>query len=82
MTNVALAAALDPNFTRNVERFYVMGSRVDEFRNAPNALLEYNFSLDPESNAIFLKSTTNIKSLVTPYDVVHSNTIDMVKIIV
>ncbi|XP_016843549.1 pyrimidine-specific ribonucleoside hydrolase RihA isoform X2 [Nasonia vitripennis] len=77
LTNIALAASLDPTFTQNVQRFYVMGSRVDELKNAKNASLEFNFGLDPEGNAIFLKEPTNLTTLVTPYDVVHSNTIDM-----
>ena len=69
---MALAASLDPNFTQNVDRFYVMGSAVNEDENnGESTETEFNFSLDPESNAIFLNSKTKNKTLVTPWDVVQ-----------
>lgn len=82
LTNVALAASLDPTFTENVNRFYVMGATVNETGNEANgAQVEFNFGLDPESNAIFLNSSTKLKTLIAPWDVVLKNNISKVSFV-
>lgn len=61
-TNIALAASLGSNFMENVKQIYVMGSSVNSL------VKEYNFGLDPESNAIFLNSTKYPKTyMITKY---------------
>ncbi|XP_011505012.1 PREDICTED: probable uridine nucleosidase 2 [Ceratosolen solmsi marchali] len=71
LTNIALAASLDSNFTQRINKFYVMGSIIDEsMQSKINPNIEFNFGLDPDSNAIFFNSTVNRKILILPWDVV------------
>ncbi|XP_058808231.1 uncharacterized protein LOC131673886 isoform X1 [Phymastichus coffea] len=56
-TNVALAASVDPSFSRNVKRFNVMGS-------GPSRI-GFNFALDPHSATMLLNAATTNTKLVT-----------------
>jgi inosine-uridine nucleoside N-ribohydrolase len=53
-----------------------MGSIVDESQKQPG--VEFNFGLDPESNAIFLNSLMHNKILVMPWDVALKQPIEKV----
>ncbi|KAJ8683933.1 hypothetical protein QAD02_019725 [Eretmocerus hayati] len=76
LTNVALAASLDSNFTKLVKKFYVMGSSIKESSENPGYTeIEFNFNNDPEGNAIFLNSTTQSLSLVLPWDIAAKSNI-------
>lgn len=69
LTNIAIAASLDPNFMDNVERFYIMGGSVYGVGNkAPG--VEFNFVDDPESNFIVLNYTRKEPSLLYPWETV------------
>ncbi|KAL7306363.1 hypothetical protein TKK_0001787 [Trichogramma kaykai] len=69
LTNVALAISMDPNFVKNIKKFYTMGATLNDFEPEP----EFNFQLDPESDHIFLSSLEDQKCLISPWDM--NNTI-------
>lgn len=72
-TNVALAASLDPNFSRNVKRFYLMGS-------SPSRV-GFNFALDPTSATILLRLiTTKTKLLASSSAVPPKEMLSKVKL--
>ncbi|XP_058808233.1 uncharacterized protein LOC131673887 [Phymastichus coffea] len=75
LTNLALAITLDKDFAKAVKRFYVMGSLIDEGETPEQPQVEFNFSLDPEANAIALSAMRNASGLVVPWDVIHENAI-------
>ncbi|KAJ8675231.1 hypothetical protein QAD02_011017 [Eretmocerus hayati] len=70
LTNVALAASLNSNFTKLVKRFYIMGLTMANENGEEVPENEYNFGLDPGSVAIFLNYTTQYPSLIIPSDAV------------
>lgn len=77
LTNIALAAALDPHFMQNVKRFYIMGGSVAGVgNNRPG--VEFNFAIDPESNFIVLNYTRNEPSLLYPWETVLNAVIPIV----
>lgn len=72
LTNVALAIRMDPNFVKNVKKFYAMGGTVSDLASDP----EFNFEQDPESDRIFLSSVTAEKTVISPWDM--NNTVSKV----
>ncbi|XP_063980080.1 uncharacterized protein LOC135164033 isoform X2 [Diachasmimorpha longicaudata] len=67
LTNIAIAISLDPDFTRNVKRFYIMGGSVSGIGNfAPG--IEFNFAADPESNFILFNSTKGEPIFLLPWE--------------
>lgn len=77
MTNVATAIALNDNFIKNVKRIYISGSSAHGYGNfAPN--VEFNFAMDPHSNAIVLNSKAKIPFVVVPLETTQKTNIDMV----
>lgn len=67
LTNIALAAALDPSFMQNVKRFYIVGGSVSGIGNKKPGI-EFNFAGDPESNFIVLNYTLREPSLLYPWE--------------
>ncbi len=83
LTNIALAAALDPSFMENVKRFYIMGGTVSGIGNkAPG--VEFNFAFDPESNFMVLNNhnrdyTKQVPNLLYPWETVLNAMIEKVR---
>ena len=71
---------MDPNFTKNVKQFYIMGSSINQTESMKNEGLEieFNFQLDPESNIEFFNSTMNNLPVITTLNVVEDNPISKV----
>ncbi|XP_024943707.1 probable uridine nucleosidase 2 isoform X2 [Cephus cinctus] len=67
LTNLALAMSLDATFADHVKQLYIMGSSVANRGNIQSNL-EFNFSLDPESNFIVLNATTSSRSVLCPWE--------------
>lgn len=82
LTNIAIAAALDPTFMSNVKRFYIMGGTVAGIGNKRPGV-EFNFALDPESNFIVLNYARDYSkqasSLLYPWETVLNAEIEMVR---
>lgn len=82
LTNVAIAAALDPSFMMNVKRFYIMGGTVAGIGNRSPGV-EFNFAADPESNFIVLNYTRDYTKqepmLLYPWETVLNAEIDKVR---
>lgn len=78
LTNIAIAAALDPTFMNNVKRFYIMGGSVSGIGNVSPGV-EFNFGADPESNLIVLNYTRDYTkqepSLLYPWETVLNSEI-------
>ena len=79
LTNIALAAAMDPSFVDNVDRVVIMGGTYQGQGNT-SMVGEFNFFADPEAAAIVLQAgwhveivpwETTLRSLV-PIDVLPS----------
>ncbi|KAL7306361.1 hypothetical protein TKK_0001786 [Trichogramma kaykai] len=68
LTNAAQATLLDPNFAKRVKQFYSMGSRVtgSADRNGRPLQADFNFGLDPLSDAIFFNNTRQTKISILP----------------
>lgn len=65
LTNIAMAAAKDPDFARNVGALYVMGGS-NNGRGNITAAAEFNFYVDPESaKAVF---AAGFEITVVPWD--------------
>lgn len=83
LTNVAIAASLDPSFMINVKRFYIMGGTVAGIGNKKPGI-EFNFAADPESNFIVLNYardyTKYAPNLLYPWETVLNAKIEMVRI--
>ncbi|XP_008547463.1 uncharacterized protein LOC103571186 isoform X2 [Microplitis demolitor] len=67
LTNIAIAVSLDPDFPRNVKRFFIMGGSVSSVGNKSPGV-EYNFGSDPDSNFIVLNIVKNIPHLLFPWE--------------
>ncbi|KAG4078372.1 hypothetical protein HA402_013082 [Bradysia odoriphaga] len=80
LTNIAIAAALDPSFMENVKRFYIFGGSVSGIGNRSPGV-EFNFAGDPESNLLVLNYTRDYTkqkpSLLFPWETVLSAEIPM-----
>lgn len=77
LTNIALAARMDPNFIRNVKKFYIIGASVSGVGNKSPGV-EFNFAGDPESNFIVLNASHNEPSLLYPWEAALSTEISTV----
>ncbi|MEZ4666425.1 MAG: nucleoside hydrolase [Anaerolineae bacterium] len=55
LTNIALAAHLDPSFPKKIGRFVFMGGTIAAQGNTPNVTAEFNIYDDPESAYMALK---------------------------
>ncbi|XP_057318968.1 uncharacterized protein LOC130663639 isoform X2 [Microplitis mediator] len=67
LTNIAIAVSLDPDFARNVKRFFIMGGSVSGVGNKSPGV-EYNFGSDPDSDFIVLNIAKNIPHLLFPWE--------------
>lgn len=56
LTNLALAARLDPTFPQNIGRLVIMGGAFNAVGNAPRVAAEFNIATDPEAAHIVLHS--------------------------
>ncbi|OAD58555.1 Pyrimidine-specific ribonucleoside hydrolase RihA [Eufriesea mexicana] len=73
-TNVAIATALEPSFSKYLKNHIILGSSVCGVGNVlPN--IEFNFYQDPESNYIILNKT--ITSVLFPWETVVDSYISM-----
>ncbi|RMF06000.1 MAG: nucleoside hydrolase, partial [Chloroflexi bacterium] len=59
LTNVALAAKLDPDFLSNLSQLVVMGGSVDG-RGNYSAAAEFNFAADPEAAAMIFNRCSQL----------------------
>ncbi|XP_033229225.1 probable uridine nucleosidase 2 [Belonocnema kinseyi] len=64
VTNLALAARIDPSYIQHVGEFISMGSTITGRGNIRPAV-DFNFGTDPESAFIFFNSTTNPITLLS-----------------
>jgi inosine-uridine nucleoside N-ribohydrolase len=55
LTNLALAASLDPDLPQKYKRLVVLGGAVRATGNSWNPAVEFNFYVDPEAAAIVLR---------------------------
>lgn len=77
LTNIALASLLDVEFTQRIRRFYMMGGQV-VYETGEEKKAEFNFGMDPESDAVIFNSLIKNKVLIIPWDVVLKNEISKV----
>lgn len=56
LTNVALAAQLDPSFPSKIKQFVFMGGTIHAMGNTPNVTSEFNIYCDPEAAYITLRA--------------------------
>lgn len=56
LTNIALAACLDPSFPGKIKRFVFMGGAIAARGNTPMLTAEWNIYCDPESACIVLRA--------------------------
>jgi purine nucleosidase len=54
LTNIALAAQLDPSFPSKIKQFIFMGGTIQAMGNTPNLTSEFNIYCDPEAAYITL----------------------------
>lgn len=81
LTNIAIAVSLDPDFPRNVKRFFIMGGSVSSVGNKSPGV-EYNFGSDPDSNFIVLNIVKNIPHLLFPWETCLGSNISKVLILI
>ena len=65
LTNLALAAKIDPTFLNNVNEIVVMGGLLDANKGNTSPNTEFNFINDPEAVQIVLENTQRPLSLAT-----------------
>lgn len=76
MTNLATAMILEPDLSKYIKDIFVMGGSVKGVGNkSPN--VEYNFSMDPESNFLVLNSTTQTSNTLIPWETSSTNAISL-----
>lgn len=90
LTNVAQAILLDSEFPSRVRQFYSMGSRVtgagadvdeSKCKNATVKLQpDFNYGLDPLSNAVFFNNTRHSKIRILPGSSIWKAPISMVRL--
>lgn len=56
LTNIALAAQLDPSFPLKIRQFVFMGGTIQAMGNTPNVTSEFNIYCDPEAAYITLRA--------------------------
>ncbi len=56
LTNIALAAQLDPSFPSKIKQFIFMGGTIHAMGNAPNVTSEFNIYCDPEAAYIAIRA--------------------------
>lgn len=78
LTNLALAARLDPDFPALLRRLVVMGGAVRGFGNTSRVAVEFNFGSDPEAAAIVFQSWKQIELLTWETTVEHALTSEQV----
>ncbi|KAK2589328.1 hypothetical protein KPH14_007876 [Odynerus spinipes] len=76
VTNIATAIILEPNFLKYVKNIFIMGGSVNGIGNQKPSV-EYNFSMDPESNFIVLNSTTQTPSTLLPWETCSTGAISL-----
>ncbi|KAH0550805.1 hypothetical protein KQX54_020888 [Cotesia glomerata] len=74
LTNIAIAMTLDPEFAKNVKRFFIMGGSVSGVGNKSPGV-EFNFGADPESNHIVLSVSKNTPHLLLPWETIFGSNI-------
>lgn len=77
LTNIAIAMTLDPEFAKNVKRFFIMGGSVSGVGNKSPGV-EFNFGADPESNHVVISTSKSAPHLLLPWETIFGSNITKV----